>query len=143
MARFVKDTRESGVTLCSMPLCWIASFGLLTWACPLVFYSILLFRSRNDPIISTVWILNVCFHVFTGVLANVDAYFYNGRFWPLRAFIMGGNSFVAFTLPGLFGYYISTHEDTSAILLLVALGCTCMFNACLVAVIFELLQKCK
>jgi len=141
MVQFLKDAREFGVTMCYAPTCLIALLGFLGWTIPLVFYSVLLFRSRDDDLISNIWIVDICLHIFSGVLTDIDAYFYNGRFWPLRAFIVGSNSFITFTLPGLFGYYLSVNEDTSAVLVLIATACTCLMNASLVAIALELFQK--
>jgi uncharacterized membrane protein YqhA len=136
---FVNNLQEHNVTYSNINIVIIGLFGLVLWAAPLICYSIAL--SRSSGIAQSVWITDIVLHVITGILVDIDAVFFAGTFWPLQTLIIGFATFITFTLPGFFGYYMSIHDETGVLLSLLALGLACISNAVLVSILFEYFHK--
>ena len=136
---FVNTLREHHVTLSSCPLWSVALLGMVAWLGPLVTYVVGYVSSSGTA--KDVWLSNVVLHVVTGLLVDVDALWFGGTRWPLQAVIIGTASYITFTLPGLFGYYLSIDDRAGVALTLASLALVCLANATMMGILFELFHR--
>lgn len=136
---FVTLLRKHEVTLASTPTPLLALFGLLLWSTPLALYVATWRTATTSSAVDALWITNVAVHVGVGALVVVEARVTVGRFWPLQTLIIGGATYVTFSVAGLLGYH-ATRDDGVA-LAASALASACVANAVLVSMLFELFHR--
>lgn len=136
---FVTVLRTHGVTLATTPVPFLALFGLLLWSAPLALYVAAWRTTTTSSAVDALWITNVAVHVGVGALVVVEALVTVGRFWPLQTLIIGGATYVTFSVAGLLGYHAV--RDDGVALVASALASACVANAVLVSMLFELFHR--
>lgn len=137
---FIQTLREHNVTLSSASVPFLVMMGITLWAAPFVFYLTGAFSSQGS-IVRPVWITDCVIHVAVGALVVVEASVTEGLFWPLQTAIIGGATFVTFTLPSMSAYYMVEEDATLLIVCLVSLASACLSNAVMVSILFELYHR--
>ena len=139
---FLKTLRDANVTCASSIHPVVMGLGgLVLWGIPLGFY-IASAVTEEHTTIQNVWYAIVALHVVIGLLVDVEALVTRGMFWPLQTVIIGGATFITFTLPALLGYYLSQDVDSHHVILTAwALGTACVANAVMVSILFEYFHR--
>ena len=138
---FVGTLRDHKVTLFTHTSTTTAMVlaGLLLWSAPLALYITAWRTVSASDSVNTLWSVNVGVHCGVGALVVVEALVTVGRFWPLQTAIIGGATYVTFSVAGLLGYHAST--DDGVAIVASDLACACVANAVLVSILFELFHR--
>ena len=118
----------------------IILFGLILWGIPACLYiTALVLESESIP--RAFWITDISAHVAVGILVYCEAYYTEGKYWPLQTAIIGMATFIIFTLAGLIGFYLSQDDSTLVGITAAALATACIANAVMVSILFEYFHR--
>lgn len=117
--------------------------GVVLWSAPLSLYACALGVLPDDASTAAraLWSAEIATHGLIGTLVLVDAFVTEGLFWPLQTLVIGGATYITFTLPALLGYHLVRGDDTMVWLASFALLAACLANAVMVAILFELFHR--
>ena len=117
--------------------------GFLLWSVPMSLYACALglLPDASSTAVRALWSAEIATHGLIGILVLVDAFVTEGLFWPLQALIIGGATYITFTLPSLLGYHLVQRDDTLVWLASFALLSACLANAVMVSILFELFHR--
>ena len=136
---FLNNLRERHVTCMKISTSLITLLGISLWSIPLIFYSLL--AEHSQGVVQTILFISIGLHIISGILVGVDTLIFSGSFWPLQTLVIGVSTYITFTLPGFFAFYLTRQDNLGIAYSLSALGTACISNAVLVSILFEYFHK--